>query len=253
MKIQALSPSFGVNNNPKPTPRHSSAPTQKKEEYYDTFEPQNLSTRSKRKARAQQEAKNLLTHGLALLIGAAIATGGAVYVEYTEDKRELGKLDTYENSIAEVAEFVDVPEEILIQTNGINLLKEQTEMYIPAEYNALDVEIEKYKAKLEAEDLSPKDKAKYEENLASLIERRNLQDKYGVTYIDERDGTAYIYLNEPTPVEKVKSIWGIDDGVIQEYNKIDYTGVIDEENEDVTTMVSGMLTLPEDELNPLRK
>ena len=51
---------------------------------------------------------------------------------------------------------------------------ETGKIYIPEEFDGFDVEIEKYKEKLNDEDLNPKKREQYEGILARLEERKDL-------------------------------------------------------------------------------
>ena len=132
------------------------------------------------------------------------------------------RTQSYGNTVSEVANYVDMPSEILAEMNDVSVHDVLPSVRLPKKFNRTEEEIKKIEEKLEKNNLSDRKRENLNEELMILKERKALQDKMGVAYYDDLDSRAYIQLNDSYLASDVEYAWGISEGTIEKHNDLIY-------------------------------
>ena len=165
----------------------------------------------------------------ALAVTGTIAATPSACDYITRFNTATADYDTCGHTIEEVAEWADIDVEAILLANQIT--NENTvldEIVLPESYDPLQEEISALEEKLADDGISDTARTKAEERLSLLLQKQEEQEKIGNTYIDEDGKFIYIVTDELTLVEDIKDAYGIKDGVLSEYNDLNYTWGSDE-------------------------
>ncbi len=208
----------------------------------------------RRKKAAQQRVKA----GIAALITATAIAGGTkgCVSELTKFNPASTNFDALGHTITEVSDWTGVDEKAILLANQLESADEKVDdIVLPESYKPLEESITTLQEKLSQDKLSAEEKEELQQELDFLSAKQKEQDEMGEAYIDEDGKFVYIVPNETVAAEAIKDAYGIEDGILKDYNNLSYTWGFDsnlpEDNgyRDYTSSRTSGVRIPADEIN----
>ena len=217
-----------------------------------------LQKRRQAELKRKQAARERLMKTIATLMATATIAGGIKaggdYI--TRFDPASANYDAMNHTIEEVSDWTGVDEKAILIANQMGDKTEQVgEIVLPESYSPLEQDISGLQEKLEKGRLTSEERDELQKELDFLKEKQKEQEALGTTYIDEDGKFVYIVPNEVTSTETIKDAYGIEDGVLREYNDLSYTWGwnpdVPEHNsyKDYTGSQTSGVRVPADEIN----
>lgn len=181
--------------------------------------------RKEAEIRRRKTARENLARGIATLMTVATIAGGAkVGGDYiTRFNPANANYDAMGHTITEVAEWSGVDEKAILLANQMTDANEQVDdIVLPESYSPLEEDISKLQERLEKDKLTNEERLELQEELDFLVSKQQEQNAISASFIDEDGKFVYIVPDERTSAETIKDAYGIKDGVLKDYNDMDY-------------------------------
>ena len=191
--------------------------------YEDSFE-RTTSTPSRTSSKKKKSGFTPAQRGLALLLATGGVFGGGYIAGRNAEKAEYfdapyATMINAQQSYEQIAQTSKMPLDILLWANDAKDASEVPEkVIIPSIYDATAKKRAEICDKLFSEKTSDEDKAKLEEELEELKERKAKQDELATVYVSDNK-KVLIIPNDYVSCEELKEAFGIKDGVILKYNR----------------------------------
>ena len=232
--------------------------TPKKEKTQEQLRQERLKKRKQAELKRKKAARENFAKGIATLMAVATIAGGAKaggdYI--TRFDPASANYDAMGHTITEVSEWTGVDEKAILIANEMSDANEKVDdIVLPESYKPLEEEISGLKERLEKDKLTSEERAELQEELDFLTAKQQEQEAIGASYIDEDGKFVYIVPNEVISAETIKDAYGIEDGVLREYNDLSYTWGwnpdVPEHNsyKDYTGSRTSGVRVPADEIN----
>lgn len=227
-------------------------PMQKTQTKSDRVERYRQAQLKKKKAAQERFKKGVAAAMTIATLAGGIKMGGDFITRFDSASTNY---DALNHTITEVAEWTGVDEKAILLANQMDNANEKVgEIVLPESYDPLEENISQLQERIEKDKLTSKERERLQEELDFLLAKKEQQEAIGEIYIDEDGKFVYIVPDKVTSAEGIKDAYGIKDGVLREYNDLDYTWGWDSEApehqgyKDYTESQTSGVRVPADEI-----